>query len=162
MLKINARGDNSFIHDPYLPAQLRLIEWVKSCIQEKQRLLVIELGVGLHSTPIVARYKSIILLSDIDRFPVEAMARDCKEYGRFIRINLANPEIPDDLIGLSFKTGVVQFMNQLTGAVNSYSSIPPEKKSKLEQAALELQLQSGLNERKRFEGNWLQVLEQLR
>eukprot|EP01105_Mastigella_eilhardi_P020890 TRINITY_DN5013_c0_g1_i1.p1 TRINITY_DN5013_c0_g1~~TRINITY_DN5013_c0_g1_i1.p1 ORF type:complete len:174 (+),score=43.05 TRINITY_DN5013_c0_g1_i1:693-1214(+) len=105
LLSLNARGDDTFLHTPHLQHQLRLIDWVQQCIDQHKRLVVLEFGVGLRSTPVVVR------------FPVESMVRQCgKEHGHLVRVNLTESAIPPDLAGVPSPRGMCDFVAALSRA----------------------------------------------
>ncbi|KAH3768004.1 NAD-dependent protein deacetylase of SIR2 family [Pelomyxa schiedti] len=146
MLRINGRGDHTFIHEPYLPIQLKLIEWMKESIAQRKRVLVIEFGVGSGSTPIVTRY------------PIESMLRDCGANGKFIRVNLTEAELPDGITGLSVKAGTRSFLQDFYEA----NLHPPTTAEEEEAENNALMHQATLPTASTISCSWEKILIQLR
>lgn len=87
----NVRGGGWFIHAPYNDQQDRLIEWVESVQATKQKLVVLEVGVGFN-TPIVTR------------FPMESIVRETPG-AALIRINPQHYKVEPSIPGLGIQKG---------------------------------------------------------
>jgi len=97
----NVRGGDWYIHDPYTPAQNRLLAWVTHLQAQGKRLTVLEIGAGWN-TPIVTRW------------PMEAIVRDTP-HATLVRVNPAHPGCPYDIhaVGLPCGTEVLTTLKNL-------------------------------------------------
>ncbi len=96
---MNVRLDRAFLDEPHLEHAQRLKDWLQEGLTG--RLLLLELGAGFN-TPSVVRWR------------MEHLTR-AHPGGRLIRVNPANPEVPEDLPGraLGLKLGAADALDVL-------------------------------------------------
>jgi NAD-dependent SIR2 family protein deacetylase len=97
----NLRGGDNFIHRPYQAAQDRLVAWLEQVLQEKRRLVVLEIGAGFN-TPVVTRW------------PAESIAREAG--APLVRINPDHHAVPEDL---SLAVGLALSCTEALQAISS-------------------------------------------
>lgn len=72
---LNLRAGGNFLHSAYCSAQDRFVAWTEAKLKSKARLVVVEVGAGINSTPTVTR------------FPAESIVREAGANGALIRFN---------------------------------------------------------------------------
>jgi hypothetical protein len=149
----NVRGGGWFRHNKYEEQNAALQNWMAQVLASHKKVVVLEIGASFN-TPTVTR------------FPVEAFARDAEAFGKFIRINPSDAEVPPDLTALSIPEGWESLLEVAQAAPLLTSAVP-----KAEAKVDEHQRQEGLvsasmqtARMRRYFGdfNWRKFLNQLR
>lgn len=149
----NVRGGDWFLHEKYQAKNQALQEWMEDQIRLGKKVTIIEIGAGFN-TPTVTR------------FPMEAFARDLgPNFGRLIRINPSDAEIPEDLNAIGLAEGWEVLRDILDSTVSSQNNMKAREfknKQNMMEAGLVAPNQV-VNQYKRFLGHfdWRQFLTEL-